>query len=383
VLIDGAGGSGTFTANVQNLNVNVTGDGFKAQNGVTLTAGGTNTITSATGVGLTLNNMAIDAAGANFQSVNVTAGATNGIVMTNVTGGQVAVTGTGTTANSGGALTVANDAVQLNNVVNVDIRNLHVVNAGAQGVNIDHTAADANAMDVTFQGLTLDAAGGAGFDVLAANNGHAFNLRLLDSTLTDNVVMSNTGTGAFGLLVDSTDITTTGTDVAFALSFSGSAQTGNVTIRNGNNFVAGDASALSIASSGAGAKTVNLLVSDSAFSNNSLSTTANFQSSGSTTLNATIQGNTFDDANAGGSDFTMASNGAAARIRLELGGATAADFNTAAGVGTFELFENGGSDFDIFERDDTFAGLRNNGTVDGNGGAYDNLAAPPPLPTVP
>jgi hypothetical protein len=100
-------------------------------------------------------------------------------------------------------------------------------------------------------------------------------------------------------------------------------------------------------------------------------------------MNATIQGNVFNDANAGGSDFTMASNGAQGRILLNLGGDVAADFNTPAGVGQFELFENGGSDFDLFERDDTFNNLRNNGTVDGNGGTYDDSLVPPPLPVVP
>ncbi len=98
VVIDGTGGSGTFNANVQNLNVNVKGDGFVANNGVTLTAGGTNTITSDTGVGLQLTDVTI--ATANFQSVTVTNGATNGIRMQNVSGGQVAITGTGTTNDS-------------------------------------------------------------------------------------------------------------------------------------------------------------------------------------------------------------------------------------------------------------------------------------------
>ena len=102
VLIDGTGGSGTFNANVQNMNVNAAANGFTAKTGVTLTAGGTNTITSNTGVGLSLTNISVGAAGANFQSVNVTNGATNGIVMTNVTG-----PGTVTVGTNGGARILA------------------------------------------------------------------------------------------------------------------------------------------------------------------------------------------------------------------------------------------------------------------------------------
>ncbi len=386
VVIDGAGGSGTFTANVQNLNVSVAANGFVAQNGVTLTAGGTNTITSATGVGLTLNNMAISGSGANFQSVNVTGGATNAVVMTNVTGGQVAITGTGTTADSGGLLTTTGDAIVLSNVTNVDLDNMRIVSAGGQGVNIDHTAGAANAMDVTLERLNLDASTGNGIDVLSATNTNAFNLRLLDSDLEEKVVMNNTGSGAFGLLVDNNAITTTGTDVAFSLAFSGAtAQTGNVTIRNGNNFIADDASALSITTSGATLKTVNLLVSDSSFMNSSLSPTANITSGGNSLMNATVQSNTFTDLNAGGSDYTMTASGATGRIILNLGGDTAADFNTAAGVGTYNLINNTGGSFTLFEKTATLGNTRNTGTVNPvpNAGAFGDTATPPPTPTVP
>ena len=137
VVVDGTGGSGTFNADVENLAVDVTGDGFVANSGVTLKAGGTNTITSDTGIGLQLTNIAVDPAGANFQSVNVTNGATNGIKLQNVTGGQVAVTGTGATANSGGSIsTTGGDAIVLNNVQNVDLQNMQVAAAG--GARLEH-----------------------------------------------------------------------------------------------------------------------------------------------------------------------------------------------------------------------------------------------------
>jgi hypothetical protein len=315
-----------------------------------------------------------------FESVTVN-GATNGIVLRDVTGAQVTIGETAGAQNSGGTLTTTGDAIVLEDVSNVDLLHIRVASAGGQGINIDHTGAATNSMDVTITDLNLDASGGTGIDVLGANNGNIFNLRLTNSDLEENVNMSVTGSSAFGLLVDNNDINTTGTDVAFALSFSGSAQNGDVTIRNGNDFTADNASAISVTTSGATAKTIDLLVENSLFSNASASAAAIFAASGNALLNATIAGNTFD--NSGGDDFVMSSNGAQARIRLSLGGEDAADFNTAAGGGEFELFENAGSDFDIFRRDDTFNGLRNNGTVDGNGGTYDDSPVAPPLPAVP
>ncbi len=327
--------------------------------------------------------MTIGASGVLFQSVNVN-GAANGIVLKNLTGtGDVTIGNSGGAQNSAGTLTTTGDAVVLQNTANVTLQHLQVASAGGQGVNIDHTSAATTNMDVTLTDLNLDAATGAGIDVLGASNAHAFNLRLTDSDLEKNVDMSITGSGAFGLLVDNNDINSTGTDVAFDLSFGSSAQTGNVTIRNGNNFTADDASALSITTSGATFKTIDLLVQDSQFNNNSASPAGNFLSSGNTLLNATVQGNVFDDANVGGSDFTMEANGAQARILLNLGGDVAADFNTAAGQGDYELFQNGGSTFNLFERDNTFANTRNNGTVNTNGGTYGNSATTPPLPPVP
>ena len=389
VVIDGAGGSGTFTANVQNLNVNVTGDGFVAQNGVTLTAGGTNTVTSAQGVGLTLNNMAISGTGANFQSVNVTAGTTNGIRMQNVTGGQVAITGTGTTINSGGSLTTAGDAVVLSNVTNVDLTNLQIVDAsgaGSQGVNIDHTAAATTAMDVTITNLNLDDSTGAGIDVLTANT-NAFALRLLDSDLERNVVMAANGSGHFGLLVDSTDIdTSTSGDVAFTLTTGGTLNSADVTMRNGNNFIAGDASALSITAASAAANTERFLITGSNFTNNSLgSSTANIVSQGATAMDITVQSNQFTNNNAGGSPFDMATNGAASSILLNLGGTGAQKNSANGGAGAFTLHEFAG-DFNIFEKNATVVtDTKNNGAVntDPNDAAFDDSATAPTIPTVP
>ncbi|MDR3406765.1 MAG: inverse autotransporter beta domain-containing protein [Chthoniobacter sp.] len=81
--------------------------GFGATGGGTVGVTGTgNTITSTTGTALSLNGVAIDSNGFILQSVSAN-GAVNGIALTSLTGGGtsgVQVTGTGSTAGSGGTI---------------------------------------------------------------------------------------------------------------------------------------------------------------------------------------------------------------------------------------------------------------------------------------
>jgi hypothetical protein len=283
---------------------------------------------------------------------------------------------------SGGTLTTTGDAIVLTNTTNVDLLHMQIVSAGGNGVTVDQSNTATTAMDVTIDDLDLDASIGSGIQV-TANDNDSFAMRLTNSDLEENVVMTSTGSGHFGLLVDSTDITT-GNVNAFALSLTGAASS-DITIRNGNNFIAGDANALNINAAGSSAVTSRLLVEDSNFTNASATLqTADIRSQGGTSMDATIQGNSFVNSAAGGS-FDMRSNGGTAHILLNLGG-TGPDQNSAnGGSGTFTLRELGGSDFDVFEQAATFAGTRNSGTVvplplptD-----FQDSATPPTLPTVP
>jgi hypothetical protein len=392
-LTNNTGATMTFAG--LNINSTGTGRGFVATGGGTLNlTGTTNIIETEDGLGLQLEDMTIGAV--DFQRVTVdgATGPVNAIIMRNLTGGQVAIGTTTGGANSGGVLRATQDAIILENVQNVDLRQMQILASGAgfAAVNIDHTAGATTLMDVTIDGLNLDSTAGTGISLVGANNANALNMRLTDSQLDNNVAMSITGSGAFGLLVDNVDINTSATsDIAFALDFSGSAQNGDVTFRNSsgadtNDFQAGNASALSITTAGATGKTIDILVEESNFSNSSAAgPAANFTSSGNTLMNATIRDNMFDNADAAGSDFTMTANGAQGRIRLNLGDDDPALFNTAAGNGEFNLLEAGGADFDVFEKDDTFNNLRNNGTVVPipNAAAFDDAPVAPPLPVVP
>lgn len=380
-----AGNDDTVSVNINGVDVNTTsGTAFNATGGGDLTVGGNNNvIVTTTGTGVLIDGMNI-VTQALFESVTVN-GATNGIVLRDVTGSQITIGESGGAQNSGGTLTTIGDAIVIENVANVDLFNQRVTNAGGEAVNIDHSAGATGNMDVTINGLNLDASTGDGINVAAANDGNVFNFRLLNGDLEENVNIDVTGSSDFNMLVDNNDIDVTGTVDAFSLSYSGSAGDSNVTFRNQNDFAADDGSALDVTSSGATAKGIDMLVQDSAF--NSTSATdpaASFVMGGNTLFNITVQGNVFDDGASGGEDFYMESSGAQSRIRLNLGGDDTEDFNTASGTGDFVLFENGG-DFDVFERDDTFNNLRNNGTVDPqpNAAAFDDTAVAPPLPVVP
>lgn len=382
VNLDGTGGSGTFNANVQNMVVNVKGDGFTANSGVTLTAGGTNQITSDTGVGLKLTNISIAAAGANFQAVNVNNGSTNGIVMQNVAGpGQVAVTGTGSTTSSGGVLTTAGDAIILSNVANADIDNVHITTAGGQGVNIDHTSGATTAMDITLNNLLVDnGVVGNAIDVSSLNNSNGFSMRLLDSTINGKVVMNHASTSTFELLVDNNRITTTGNDVAFAISFTGAAQDGDVTIRNNNTFTAANAAALSVTASGANAS-VEFASDASTFNNNSgTANAATFLVNSGAILNANITNNTYSNPGAAAA-FAMTADGAATHINLDLTGNTSND--------SYELTTQNqgvpGTDFNFSVVDRNNTATNNTGAVHFNPviGDFQDIPGPVEQPIVP
>jgi hypothetical protein len=387
VVIDGTGNTGTFNANIQNLDVEVTGDGLVVDDDVTLTAGGTNEITSDTGVGLTLTDIAISGSGANFANVTVDNGASNGVVMQNLTGGQVAITGTGSTDDSGGMLNTADNAIVLTNVQNVDLNNVTVVdasNAGSVGVAIEQSNSATTAMDVTIDNLTVTDADAEGMTVTANDNSN-FTLRLLNSDINSDVTMSATGSGALEMLVQDTtvDAKAASSDIAFSLALSGSLTSADVTLRN-LDATANAASALSITSSGGTAKTFDLLIDQgSDFENDDNTASAAFiQSTGGTTINASIFDNSFTNNNAAGTAFEMVANGAGVRARLDLNGNTATD-----GTGNnFELNNVGAaSSFEIFDLTNTFNNSRNTGTVVPlpNAAAFTNRVAPVPLPTIP
>jgi hypothetical protein len=192
--------------------------------------------------------------------------------------------------------------------------------------------------------------------------------------------MSITGSGSFGLLVDNTDITTTGTETAFSLAFSGMAQDGDVTIRNGSNFTAANGKAFDLSVNGTSAD-IEFALDNSVFTNNSAaSETADILVNGGATLDADIVNNTFTNAGAA-DDFVMTSDGSTTRINLNL------DNNSTSGTYRLITTNQGtpGVDFNFGVVDRDTAAARNTGTVIFNPVITDFEDIPGPVepPTVP
>jgi hypothetical protein len=377
------------------LNINTvaasTTRGLVAQGGGTLsTTGPNNIINTKDGTGLLLNGMTIGNVDLQSVTVNGTTGPVNAILLQSLTGGQVEIGTIGGAQNSGGVLKATGDAIIVQNAQNVALRDMQIT-ASTRGVVVTHDGAGTTNMDVTVDGLNLDASSGNGMEISAASLTNTFVMRLVGSDLEENVVFNATGSQLIQMRTTDTDINVSGTVDAFAANISGAATNVDM-ILSDTDFVAADASAVTITTSGATAKTFDLLVENGSFANVSAANpAAEFTAGGNVTYNATIRGNTFDNGGgAGSSDFTMTSTGAQARMRLNLGGDDAAEKNSALGQTQFNLIEVPGSDFDVFEKTDTFANLRNNGTVFPqspvtmlNPAAFDDLLVAPPVPVIP
>ncbi|MEN6558109.1 MAG: right-handed parallel beta-helix repeat-containing protein [Thermoguttaceae bacterium] len=289
------------------------GDGFSATNGGTVTvSGGSNTLTSGSGSGLVLTDVAVGSSGVTFATIAVD-GAANGILLDNVTGGSVSVSG-GSISNTTGA------AVSLTNAANVSLANLTLSNAGGDGITIAHD--DANAMTVSVTDTTINTFGDQGIAVSSMGSG------TMTVTLGSNTITGATGHESIAVAIGDPSSKT-------YLTVSGN------TVNNS----AGDYAALALNVSGTtSTKTVTTLISNNTFLNQSGSTTATFSmvNSGLGTLNTTVTNNTFNNGGAG-DECLIQSNANTAVVFLELenntaGGGTGV-YNLTNGSGTFKVYD--------------------------------------------
>ena len=130
-----------------------------------------------------------------------------------------------------------------------------------------------------------------------------------------------------------------------------------MTIRNGSNFAAANASALTMTVTGTNTD-VEFELDAALLNNNSAGAeTANIAVSGGATLNANVVNNTFTNGLAA-DRFQMSSDGSTSRVNLNL------DNNTANG--NYELIttnKGGPTDFNFGVVDRDTADMRNGGTV--------------------
>ena len=399
------------------------GAGFFADGGGTISAIGTNTIDTTTGIGLDVQGMTIGAANLQFDSVNVN-GATTGINLDTVDGdGEVRV-GSGIIAGAGGTLTVTGTAVQINEANQVTLSNVTVANtaAGANGVIANNSAekklfvsglnvttddtgfsstgagklsATASNNITTTSGTALKIDGnvinlaGATFDNVSVTAGAATAIDLANTTGGTITIGPNSGTAGDGgtIVTSATAIkvsnvrsavfndvvaTSSGLDTVVV---DADTVTGRMDLTLSNNrFTATDTnSSAFVAALDDGTGDVRFLINETnVFSNNSNSDAAfDVQVTSGLELNATIADSTFENSDAGGTAFAMQVNEGsnAATINLNLTGNTA---NVNAVLDDYALTNSDGvSNFRVV--DGANATANNNGTVDysPNIGAFD------------
>jgi hypothetical protein len=341
------------TVDFNDLDINTTsGTGFLASGGGTIGIGaGGSTVTTTTGTGVNMNGVTIATGGAVFDSVTVN-GATNGVVATNLTGGQLRVGTAGGAAASGGTMTTTGDAIAITNATNVQINRVTIDNAGGNGVAIVHNNTAEN--NVRLNGLVITAATLDAIDATADGSGR-FDLEVDNSTLGQSFQLAANGSGVVALVFEDSTITTGNNDIAMDIDLA-AYSSAEIDIQR-NTITTIDNTAFRFNADNPAINTVNFRLADNMFTNNSAaSPTADIDAGGGTTLNSTILDNDFNN-NGGGPQFTMDSN-ATSLIRLSLLQNRA---NNAAG--TYQLEENASGDFRLFDLADTFADLNNDGNV--------------------
>ena len=401
------------------------GTGFFADGGGTISAIGTNTIDTTTGIGLDVQNMTIGAANLQFDSVNVN-GATTGINLDTLDGdGEVRV-GSGIVAGAGGTLTVTGTAVQINEANQVTLSNVTVANtaAGANGVIASNSAGKklfVSGLNVTTDNIGVSSTGAGELSATASNNitttsgtalkidgnvintaGATFDNVSMTAGTTTAIDLANTTGGTItvgpnsGTAGDGGTIVTTGTaikvsnvrsavfnDVVATSSTRDTVVvdadnvTGRMDLTLSNNLftsTGGDDSAFAaVLDDGTG--DVRFLFNDgNTFASTSIgagNATFDVQVTSGLELNANITDNTFSNGNAGGTAFAMQVNDGTdvAKIDLNLTG------NTANVNGVLDDYDLTNSDVVNSFRvvDGANATTNNDGTVNFNPnmGAFD------------
>lgn len=183
------------TVNINGMTAEATGSGigFSATNGGTLSAAGTNNVTTNTGTGVVINDMTIAAGGATFTTVDVTNGA-NGVTLSENTGGAIIV--------SGGTMTTTGTAVSVTNTDNAAINGVTINNTAGAGIVANNSAGDA----LSLSNVDVTTTTGAGVDVDGGTL-TATGTNTLTTTTGTGVDITNATIGGAGANFDSVTVT--------------------------------------------------------------------------------------------------------------------------------------------------------------------------------
>ncbi|MDQ3756631.1 MAG: Ig-like domain-containing protein, partial [Actinomycetota bacterium] len=324
-----------------------TSPAFAATGGGTVNVTGTdNTLTSTTGTALNVANTTIGSSGLVFRSISAN-GAANGIVL-NATGssGALSVTGTGTTAGSGGTIqNTTGDGVSLTSTRDVSLANVSVANTGRHGIlgsgvtNLTLTrvqvtgAGDADnerGVFLTNQAGTLAISGGTYSDAsddlvhvdntntnltATINNGAAF--QNLTTTFANNALQFvPNGTSAINATVTNATFTNIkNSSVHVGAATFGSNGSSSLTFSN-NSVTSDVSSAGGIAVSGQESTTTVLTVTGNTFSSAGGNGVVNTDANDNSTLFATLTNNTFTSPK-GHAIVSAVDEAADTRVRIE------------------------------------------------------------------
>jgi hypothetical protein len=185
VHIEGNTTDTIVTFNGMDLDATGTGDAFSSEDDVLLAATGDTSVDAVSGRGVAIVGATIGAANAQFDTVNVTAGTSNGVLIQDTIGTGTVTIGSGNTAGDGGTITTAGAGILIDNADNVTITSVTVDNDGTAGNGLVIQNQDGGTVSATR--LTTRTAAGTG--VLVQNNTGGTNI--LSTTDVDVVGAGN------------------------------------------------------------------------------------------------------------------------------------------------------------------------------------------------
>jgi hypothetical protein len=206
-----SGGSDTIAYNFTDIDITtVDGTGFSMIDGGTLTVAPTtgeeNSITTTTGQALVLDSdppgdpLTIGTAGVTFDTINVTAGTTDSVVLRDIVGGQVQLGG-GDDPGDGGTINTTATGMIIDNAENVAVDNININKTGGgvgQAVSIvnqDEVNATTDSI-VDFNGVVITGTGASNGLVIGSTTVPADgNEDGASATFTDLVVTTADGNG--------------------------------------------------------------------------------------------------------------------------------------------------------------------------------------------
>ncbi len=307
-----------------------TNTAFSAINGGTVNVDDTgvfNDIDTSTGIGVNIADTTIGATGVTFDSVSVT-GAINGIVLDSTGTGAFSVTGSGSTAGSGGTiLFTVGSGVLLTSANNVSLSNLDITSTGFHGIQ----GTTVSNLDLT--GVSITGAGNA----VDENGIDLDNLLGTSAAGSDSVFDGITITGAAhnGIQVNNDTATNPGDPDA--------ADRDLLTVTNGSFIQNSVVGGIQFVSEAGGTGNMRLDVSDSTFINNASVGIAANANGGDVDLNVTGSSLTPGV----GAQFRGISGGAATTgdLTFDISDGNVIEQRGAAGTGpsaiAFVAFDNG------------------------------------------